>query len=140
MDKPILWGGFEIGAGRDEVLVRLADSRIVGGNVVADLRMLDCEFKAELEFDALGLSSVDLHFVRTLENQYFSDVLASLISAISAKHGRGEARSIRGSAIGKKWREPWVTIELVAIDDHEFETMLVMYRKIAITDAVYRYL
>ena len=140
MPKPILWGGFEAGASRGEVLARLVGSRLEDGGVVADLRMIGCEFMAELEFDAFGLSAVDLHFIRTLEGQFFSDVLASLISAISVKHGRGEARSSRNSVIGKKWREPWVVIELIAVDDPEFKAMLVMYRKISITDAVYRYL
>lgn len=140
MAKPILWGGLEIGASEEEVIAALPKSRREENGVTSEFELLDCEFKAVLAFDEIGLASVDLHLIRTLVRQRFDDVVQRLIGALASRHGRGAARRKDGVVLEKRWREPYVTIDPIAIDDPEFEAIMVTYKKIAITDAVHRFL
>ncbi len=140
MGRPVLWGGFEIGASREELRRSFAHASEQDGSLVFTLEMLDCEFEVTASFDETGLSKVTLNLARTLASQRFVDVRQRLTDAICVKHGKGQARQVVGDIFRKRWREPWVEIDFVAVDDPNFPTMSVCFRKIAIADAALRYL
>jgi hypothetical protein len=140
MSSPILWGELNIGMTRDDVSRALPDAVARDGTLVLSFELFDCDFEASAAFDDLGLCSVTVSLARTCVSQRFCDVRQRLVDAIAAKHGKGQARQVHSDIYRKRWREPWVEIDLVAVDDAEFPTMSVEYRKVSITDAALKYL
>ena len=136
MPKPLLWGGLEIGASEEDFLRLFPDAARRGEAIATSIQMFDCDFEVLAEFDEQGLSRISVMLARTRVVQEFRDVYLRVIDAICANHGRGQARHVRGDMLRKRWREPWVEIDLVAVDDPEIRTLSIVYRKIAIADAL----
>jgi type IV secretory pathway VirB4 component len=140
MGRPILWGELEIGMSRDEVSRALPGVVIRDETLVAGFQLFDCDFDASAIFDDNGLCAVTLSLARACVSQRFGDVRQRLVDAICSKHGKGQARQVHSDTFRKRWRERWVEIDFVAVDDPEFPTISVEYRKLAITDAALKYL
>jgi hypothetical protein len=138
--KPRLWGPFDIGASPETVKRTFPEARVQGDAVVLDVNLFSCEFEVELTFDAMGLARVELRLVRTIVSQRFEDVLQRVITGLCVKHGRGEARQRRGDTLRKRWRERWVEIDLLAVNDSRFPVVSVTYNKVSTTDAAFRFL
>lgn len=140
MASPVLWGELNVGMTRDDVSRALPEAVASDGALIISFQLFDCDFEASATFDDLGLCAVTVSLARTCVSQRFCDVRQRLVDAICAKHGKGQARQIHKDVFRKRWREPWVEIGLVAVDDPEFPTMSVEYRKVATTDAALKYL
>jgi len=125
---------------RDDVSRALPDAVASDGALVISFELFDCEFEATAAFDEQGLCAVTVSLARTCVSQRFCDLRQRLVDAICAKHGKGQARQVHNDVFRKRWREPWVEIDFVAVDSAEFPTMSVQYRKIAMTDAALKYL
>ena len=138
--KPILWGGFPIGASSAEVYESIPESVKVLDGLRFSAALFDCEFEAALKFDDYGLSKVTLTLARPLVTLRFADLRDQMVSALMEKHGRGLKRHWSGDLYMKRWREPYVNIDFLAVDSPTLPTVSVEYSKIAITDAVIRYL